>query len=223
MVMENQGGKVKKIFLIAILIFSTISCSKKETKVTNGISENDEMLITIYASNGSGEGGFLIKSFGHAFIAIKNVSKEDILLGNYNLKPEDEITFGAWGIDDHFGIWYDIEAQYQAYASRYEGIISLTTGIDIDKLDIINKYINEHDEWTFFHNCTYFARTLWNEVVDENEKLAKTFLNQPKDLFGQLKRFEEKEFSRKMTVHEYAFWYDEGEIKQYKLEEKAYD
>ena len=209
------------LFILVLSVFTITSCSNKKRSI-NPKTDSDDVMITIYSDNGASDSRFLIKSFGHSFIAIKNLGDNEIYIKDYKIEKDDELTFGAWGIDDHFGIWYDLEAQYQQKAKRYKGIVSVSSYINSSKLDKVNEFIETHDTWTFNHNCTYLAISIWNMCVEENETFKLKNLNSPSRLHKLIKKFDCYEKNRMMIMHEYAFTYINGEKKTYVLEEKSY-
>ena len=215
---------MKKVLLIILLAYTILfvsSCSNKKRTI-NKKEDSDDLLITIYSDNGKSDSKFLIKSFGHSFLALKNLTGSEMYIRDYKIEKDDEITFGAWGIDDHFGIWYDLEAQYQHKAKRYDGVVSVSAYISSDKLGLINEFITNNDTWTFKHNCTYLAITIWNMCVDSNEKFSKRTFNSPSRLHKLIKRFDSYETNREMIMHEYAFTFKDGVKYSYYLEEKSY-
>lgn len=213
--------KIITLFLFILTIITLSGCSSKK-RVINPKEDTDDIMLTIYSDNGSSDSRFLIKSFGHSFIAIKNLGDNDVYIRDYKIEKDDELTFGAWGIDDHFGIWYDLEAQYQHKAKRYKGVVSISTYINSSKLGLVNEFILKNDTWTFSHNCTYLAISIWNMCVEENERFSLKKLNSPSKLRKLIKKFEGYETNREMIMHEYAYTYIDGKKKTYILEEKSY-
>ena len=203
------------------MLFLITSCSKKKRTI-NPKTDSDDIMITIYSDNGKSDSKFLIKSFGHSFLAIKILTDKKIYIIENKIEKDDELTFGAWGIDDHFGVWYDLEAQYQHKANRYDGVVSVSAYISSDKIGLINEFITNNDTWTFTHNCTYLAISIWNMCVDSNEKFNKKLLNSPSRLHKLIKKFDSYETNRPMIMHEYAFTYKNGIKYSYYLEEKSY-
>lgn len=210
---------MKKIIFIFIIVstFFLTACKKKERKI-NKEEPTDELALTIYSDNGKNDGAFLVKSFGHAFLALKNNTSSPINLYGYSLPSGDEITFGAWGIDDNYGIWFDLESQYYNNCGRYKGVVSVTSYIDISKLDIINDFIKNNDDWRLTKNCVYFAQNIWDLVVDKNEVINHVTRNQPSKLYKRIKEFDSYEVDRPMVKHDYAFTFIDGEIKYYYVE-----
>lgn len=213
--------KILLTFILAFLVLLTVSC-KKKLRLVNERKETDDLLLTIYSDSGKSDSKFLIKSFGHSFLAVKNLTDKEVFIRDYQILKDDELTFGAWGIDDHYGVWYDLEAQYQHKAERYDGVVSISAYISSDKLGLINEFITNNDTWTFRHNCTYLAISIWNMCVDSNMKFSKRTFNSPSRLHKLIKEFKGYETNRTMIMHEYAFTFIDGEKKTYYLEEKRY-
>lgn len=213
--------KLLSIIIAFILLFTITGCNNKKRTLQER-KDGDNILLSIYSDNGSSDSRFLIKSFGHSFLTVKNLADEPIYIRDYKIEKFDELSFGAWGIDDHFGVWYDLEAQYQHKAKRYKGVVSISQYINIDKMALINDFLETHDTWTFNHNCTYLAISIWNMCVEKKDCFELKTLNSPSRLHKLIKKFDSYEKNRSMIMHEYAFTYIDGVLKKYVLEEKSY-
>lgn len=103
---------------------------------------------------------------GHAFLSLKNTTWQSIRLGGINVAPGVEYTIGLWALNDHSGIWYNMESYAINHKEKMPNRVSLSMYIYSDDLEIINSYIDSHDAWTPISNCSAFARLIWNSVSD---------------------------------------------------------
>lgn len=77
-----------------------------------GISDKHVANVSLYCYTGSGSNltGDVIKGdFGHAFITIQNLRPNSIKIGRMSVDMYKTISIGKWSIEEHQGIWYNIE------------------------------------------------------------------------------------------------------------------
>ena len=54
------------------------------------------------------------------------------------------------------------------------------------ELETLNSYINSHDSWSAFTNCSSFATGAWNTI--SSTKLSAGWINTPSNLKGSIKK-----------------------------------
>ena len=151
---------VISVSIPASAIEQNYDSSKSYTESARG-STIELARLTIYSYYNSSSGS------GHAFISIKNNMTTSITIGVYTIKPNEEITIGTWGLNDHSGIWYNKEAygfSSDSSAVSYFNIYSVHISLDYSDFATINTFINNNDTWTSTNSCCSFARRLWNSV-----------------------------------------------------------
>lgn len=207
------------ILLISILCIPLFACSVNSEVKKTTVRSDDIALLTLFTFDGTGESKFGLKNLGHSFLGIENIGDEDITIGKSTLSPLDSLTFGTWSIQAHFGVWYNVESEYIRTCNKYDGRISITTGINSDDLAKINSFINSHDYWTPTNNCSNFALNLWNTIADKEEELLRPFIYSPSHIANCLKNFENYETNKNInTSILQMYFYDENTPKYFSLE-----
>jgi hypothetical protein len=149
----------------------------------------------------------------HAFITIKNISTENITIGNLaNIKPGKTITIGTWGNKtEHTGLWYNLEANFVSNNSAYKGRVSYATALNSTSLKTLNSYILSHDSWSNTTNCSSFASGAWNSVAATADKISAGTPNTPKNLANSIKTKWPKQYSSQYSVpYDYVVYYAQG-------------
>lgn len=207
------------IFLLIIMCMPLYACSTQTEIKKTTVSSGDIALLTLFTFDGTGEGKLGLKNLGHSFLGIENTSDSPITIGKSTLNPGDGLTFGTWSIQIHFGVWYNVESEYIKTCNKYDGRISITTGINEEDLEKMNTFINSHDYWTPTNNCSNFALNLWNTIADDNEELLRPFIYSPKYIAKNLKNFESYDTNKIInTSISQMYFYDENTPKYFSLE-----
>lgn len=172
--------KFKRFIIVLVLLvcaFSFVGCGEgePENRTTTPFSNEESIELSIYSYNGKNESFFGVFNLGHSFLGFKNLSDKSVIVGRYNLEPDEEITIGTWCIQDFFGVWYNIECNYIEYYDKYNGRISITTHISPDKLEDVNKYIDNNNTWLPTKNCTNFAIGVWNSAVKKRRTAENSY------------------------------------------------
>lgn len=173
------------------------------------ISEDDDIIVTIYAYDGAGESHFGLMNLGHSFLSFENVSDSDVKIGEYILAPNDTVTISTWCVSDHFGVWYNMESNYIKYHDKYNGRYSVLMGIKADQEDTIAKYIKGNDVWRPTKNCTNFSIGLWNKLCEKGETLSTPLIYTPKKLVNDIKSFNTFEKNKEILVSDKLGYFDE--------------
>lgn len=207
------------IFLILIICVPLFACNTSSEIKHTSVKSDDVALLTLFTFDGTGESKFGLKNLGHSFLSVENISDSSITVGKNNLEPSDSLTFGTWSIKAHFGVWYNVESVYIDTCNKYDGRISITTGINYDDLEKVNEFISSHDFWTPTNNCSNFALNLWNTIAEEEEELLSPFIYSPKHIAKCLKNFGNYETNKQInTSISQMFFYDENTPKYFSLE-----
>ena len=203
------------IFLILIIIMSMLVCGCTNTvKRTTVIKDTDIALLSIFTFDGKKESTLGLMNLGHSFLSVENTSDSAIEIGNVTIDAGKTIAIGTWSIQAHFGVWYNVESNYIADHNKYDGRLSVTTGIGLDDIEKITKFILSHDYWNPLQNCSYFALNLWNEVVEDSEKLDTMLIYSPGAIANQLRNFDTFEENRPI-ITDSKFHYFAGETPVY--------
>ena len=174
---------MKRIILVFCLVFSCLftftGCGNLERERNLYVDNSDVALLSIFADDGKSESRFLFRNHGHSFLSVENISNSSFMVGDRQVKPNETITIGLWSIQEHFGVWFNLESNYILETQKYENRVSLTIGIDAEDIANISKIIDENNEWTPIYNCAKFASEVWNSVADDEEKIETTFFVSP--------------------------------------------
>lgn len=212
---------LKKLFSFILVIFASsilfVSCGNTNTDYKTIISSTDVALLSLFTFDGKGESKYGLVNLGHSFLAVENISEDSINIGQVEIEPHKTITIGAWSIASHFGIWYNVESNYIKFYNKYDGRISITTGVDKSDLETIAKYIKQNDTWTPLKNCSNFALNVWNKVADKSEELVKPIIYSPTKIAKNLKKFEKYEINKKLITDDNFYYLDGKTPRYYKL------
>ncbi len=218
--------KLLKLFSISIFIFvsSMCFCSCKTEQKTKKVEyiKNHIATMSIFTYDGKGESQFGLMNLGHSFLSISNTSQNDIVIGNYTLNSNESVCIGTWSIQEHFGVWYNVESNYIRLYEKYLGRISVTKYLEKNDIETICNFIATHDYWSPIYNCSYFAINLWNSVAKESEKLDTYFIYSPSKLSAQLKTFKNCQTNKSIKT-DYKFGYfNETQYVSFNLEGDIY-
>lgn len=195
------------ILAFGLSVFACAEVAHDRQVFVYGLEKTDAIL-TIYAFDGQSERVFGIPNLGHAFVSIKNTSDEEMAVGYFTLQPDEEVSVGTWGQAAHWGIWYNLEAYYMSIG-RYSGIVTLSRGIALSDIEVVNEFIHVSDYWAPTVNCSGFAVGLWNAAVGgEIDSLSFSGLITPSVLKSELKRFETFSTDKRLTAPENMGYFD---------------
>jgi hypothetical protein len=186
---------IKRILAVILIMFSMVSltaCSEPNEPVnkTLSVTADDVALLTLFSDNGKGESNWLVRNYGHSFVAVSNVSDNAFAVGDMVVNPGETITVGLWSVFEHFGVWYNIESNYIKEHNKYAERVSITIGMSMEDITAINEVIKEKDAWTPIYNCSKFALDVWNRIATDNEKIESKFFMSPGYLVDEIKEFE---------------------------------
>ncbi len=218
--------KLLKLFSVAIFIFVSSMCfySCKTDSKTRRIEniENAVATLTIFTYDGKGESKFGLMNLGHSFLSISNMSQSDIIIGSYKLNSNESVCVGTWSIQEHFGVWYNVESNYIRLYEKYLGRLSVTKYLEENDIETICDFIATHDYWSPIYNCSYFAINLWNSVAKQNEKLDTYLIYSPSKLSSQLKTFQEYQINKSIKTNYDFGYFNETMFVSFNLEGDEY-
>jgi hypothetical protein len=179
------------VILIMLSIVSLAACKEIENPVskTLSVSAEDVALLTLFSDNGKGDSNWLVRNYGHSFLAVTNISENAFAVGDMVVNPGETISVGLWSVFEHFGVWYDIESNYIKEHDKYSKRVSITIGVGLEDISSISEVIKENDAWTPIYNCSKFALDVWNRVATDNEKIESHFFMSPGYLVEEIKSF----------------------------------
>lgn len=142
--------------------------------------------IFAYDGNSANSSSSFLNFNGHAFLTIENVNSNSIKAGKMTAYGHKTVSLGTWGNkSQHNGLWYNLES-YFANNGEYDGRVSLSRYTTSSELNTINTYINLHDSWSVFSNCSSFATDAWNTI--SSTKLSAGWINTPSNLKSSIKQ-----------------------------------
>lgn len=209
----KKEGRMKKINLLS-LIGSIVMCGVCALSFNGTASANDidsiisnennvsirrssyketrdssyEAIVSIFAYDGnpSSSSSSFLNFNGHAFITIENLNANSIKAGKMTAYAYETVSLSTWGNkSQHNGLWYNLES-YFANKGEYDGRVSLSRYTTSSELETLNSYINSHDSWSAFTNCSSFATGAWNTI--SSTKLSAGWINTPSNLKGSIKK-----------------------------------
>ena len=201
-----------------IILFTLFGCAPDIQNRKTIIKDTDTALLTIFTFDGKKESSLGLMNLGHSFLSLENISSENIQIANVSVGPGETIAIGTWSIKAHFGVWYNVESNYIADYNKYDGRLSITTGLDSQDIEDMTDFIFAHDYWNPLQNCSYFALNLWNEVVEESEKLDGMLIYSPSGIASQLKTFESVEENKELITAKKFSYFNGDEQVFYELE-----
>ena len=216
---------LKKFCLILILIICIVpivACSDKNREYKTNIYSEDVAKLSLFTYDGKSESVFGLPNLGHSFLSIENISEENIKIGSRVVVPNETIALGTWSIQAHFGVWYNVESNYIAEYDKYNGRVSITTGINLEDIVVINEYIASNDNWSPLDNCSNFALGLWNGIAEDSEMIEVGLIKTPKKIAIELAKFDSFEINKEI-ITDTKFNYYSGETPVYFELEKNYE
>ena len=77
---------IKRILVCILIVFLTIplvGCDNASQPVSKSLSidTEDVALLTLFSDNGKGESNWLVRNYGHTFLAVENISDSAFSVG----------------------------------------------------------------------------------------------------------------------------------------------
>lgn len=158
-----------------------------------GLSDKYAANVSLYCYPGTGSNlaGDVIKGdFGHAFITIQNLRSNSTKIGRMSVDMYKTISIGKWSIEEHQGIWYNIELNRDDIKSVSDTIY-MDEYITDDQLNDLNIYLCDKkiDKYNVFEdNCSTFAMNVWNKISSRQVDAGK--VNNPMYLYNFMKNYD---------------------------------
>lgn len=212
----SMKKKIAATVIIMILLIGAASLLidfniyEKQTKTAQ--YDREGLIFTLTTFNGDSESEPFVKSLGHAWASVENLSGRTVYLKDYEIKDGETVTFSVWATTGHRGVYFNTEPEFIRLYGRYVGRVSLSVNIDESELNKIADYIDNNDRWELFKNCTYWSVHLWNEVADEECRLkTPALVYTPKRLEKAMGEFDCVETDKDFSGAEGPFWYNGDE------------
>lgn len=103
---------------------------------------------------------------GHIFLYFENLTGETITVGRYPVAPYGDVSVGNFGTEGPRGggVYYNNETAL----THYSDLMGLSTELNADELEKVNKKIKDYNWWDPIFNCNYFALLGWNAGSDSD-------------------------------------------------------
>ena len=128
---------------------------------------------------------------GHAFLNVENCTDQDVYIGPYILKAQDDVYISGRGVLPDVwnksqlkmssgGVFLNTESLYDRAAMEkkgenyYRNFAWYTVSIKEEDLDTLYSCIKAYGNYGPTNNCTHFASKTWNRIVDESYKVCET-------------------------------------------------
>lgn len=200
-------------------MFIFCGCSSTPVVRKTTIKDTDIAYISLFTFDGKSESTMGLMNLGHSFLSLENVSSEPIKIANVSIDPGKTIAIGTWSIKAHFGVWYNVESNYIKDYNKYDGRLSITTGIGSEDIEKVSDFILSHDYWNPLQNCSYFALNLWNEIAEDGEKLDSMAIFSPSAIANQIKTFESYDVNKEIITDSKFHYFDNDTPVYYELED----
>lgn len=187
--------KIVVCFITCAVMISVILCLITDFNLYDSGTktldcEKDGIIFSITAFDGKNESEAFIKCLGHAWLSIDNKTDKSIFLKDYEILPNETLTFSVWAIEKHFGVVYNLEAQFISQYGRYDGRKSISVNIEESKLEEISRLIDENNNWTMIKNCSAWSINMWNSIVESQAKVkTQTLIYTPERLQKSLNEY----------------------------------
>ncbi|MDR0784164.1 MAG: hypothetical protein LBE83_10470 [Propionibacteriaceae bacterium] len=182
--------KLLRSLLVSLSVLSVVvlnsAVAQADGIVPYGVSNCTTLRIVAVPSSSlsaifSGDG-----SFGHAFLIVNNDLTSGFTVAGLTVPVGGQVTVGTFGNRTAgAGVYLNIEAYY---ATSTDGRVSLSACITTSQLVTLNAKISASNSWTTGNNCSWFAATVWNAVVtDQQVNSGVPGLSTPNDLIKSIK------------------------------------
>ena len=206
---------MKKVSLLLVCLLSAfvLSACGKPLKNPAPFEGEAAAVVSVYGYDSESEQTYGLMYLGHAFLSVENVSADSLTVGPLTLQPGEACTLGSWGMNAHFGIWYNIESHYINNAGMYDGRVSVSKSITVDGLAAFNALIAKRDNWSPIKNCAHLAVELYDEAG--GDKLGLSGIVTPTKLKNEIRRWTHHEVNRPIQNHGQAGFLTEKGFKEY--------
>lgn len=180
---------IKRFYTFSIILFFITLLSSCKCEIKNNFIAVDKPIcrVNLFTSTGAYEKHFLLMNLGHAFITFENLSEKTLVVGEYSLGVDEEISVSIWPISGHFSVWYNIESEMINTSNKYGDRISISFEIDEILLNEISDFIITNPKWGLFYNCSKFVLEIYNIITKNNYVTTLTTPKVLSNIFTQYK------------------------------------
>ncbi|MCR4795863.1 MULTISPECIES: hypothetical protein [Ruminococcus] len=171
------GKKISKalsfvISLTLALVICICSFEFSSNKIKANAAAAKIATLTIHSDPTGGHYGLPVGQ--HAFLSIRNKAGYDISVLGTNVPPNGAITIGTTKSLDGQGdgIYTNAEAWLIKNKGYYKKRVSLSIDITLGELFKLNDVMYKNNTWSWYLNCSIFARTVWNSVAPKSLELT---------------------------------------------------
>ena len=146
--------KIIAILLAAVMLFSIVPLSASAANENETVAR---MWLCAEKNKNSG--------IWHIFLYFENLTDEPLKIGRYDTPAYDTVSVGCFGSEGNNGpgVYYNMESKLTHYGS----LVGVSTELDQDELNAVNKKIKNYNHWDPIFNCYYFAARAWNAGTDK--------------------------------------------------------
>lgn len=199
-------------FIACVLVASAAACSRP-AKTPAAFSGEPVAVMSIFAFDSESQPTYGLMYLGHSFLSFENVSDGDIAVGALTLAPGEFCTVGSWGMNVHFGIWYNIEANYIVRGGMYDGRTSVSKTIGTEDLAAVNAFFAATDKWSPLYNCANMAVDAYNAAGGDTLPLSGIIT--PTRVIDELRRWTHVETNRPVGTYGIAGYLTEDGFEEY--------
>lgn len=154
---------IKRIIavLLALVILASAFVLPVSAASTEDKAADEEIVVRMYIGHRPRH----LNLSGHTWLYFENLSKKDIKVGLYTVKPGKGVSVGSYGYDIEAGrgVYYNVEA-YRYNAAKVNDYLYLSTDLTEKQLERVSDKILISGAWSYFLNCSYFAITTWDVI-----------------------------------------------------------
>ncbi len=152
---------LKRVFAVLLSIILLAGMFIIPTAAANDDLDDEEIVARMYV----GHKDRLYNLSGHTWVYFENLSKHDITVGIYTVKPGKGVSVGTFGysIADGKGLYYNVEA-YRYNSINTTDYICLSKELTEKDLARASRSIKNSGAWDYTVNCAFFAFKVWNSV-----------------------------------------------------------
>lgn len=198
--------------MAVVVVFGLSACAQPR-KTPASFDGVPVARISIFAVDAESTANYGLLYLGHSFLAFENVSDDDLQVGSIRLAPGEMCSVGSWGMNAHFGLWYNVESNYIDNAQLYAGRVSLTKNVSAEGMATVNARLAALDTWTPFTNCARIAMDTFDAAGGDTLKLRG--LVTPTRLKNEIRRWTNAETNRPIVNYGAAGFCDAGGFEEY--------
>ncbi len=136
---------------------------------------------------------------GHSWIYIYNTTDSPFYIKDMIVPPDYGISFGTTANPSmgHRGLWYNVEGFSKYYLTN----ISIEGDFYEEDIEYVEAFLDNHNKWTLFYNCTTFATELWNNLAAGKDREIKAIT--PVTLHNDILRTDDYYVNKPFVIFDY--------------------